>query len=151
MLESHTATLPDAYRSLLGVLLTPAVWAQRGNVPALVRLVNAFLTKDAARMEAEGQVKTVVAIIQSRLIPSKLNDQYGFELLQTIVRTIPPHLLRDVYFPAILNSVFTRLQTNKTDKFTYSLAYWFFYAMALPIDGLGPNTVVGAVERIQTG
>lgn len=151
MLESHTATLPDAYRSLLGVLLTPAVWAQRGNVPALVRLVNAFLAKDAARMEAEGQVKTVVAIVQSRLIPSKLNDQYGFELLQTIVRTIPPQLLRDVYFPAILNSVFTRLQTNKTDKFTYSLAYWFFYAMALPIDGLGPNTVVGAVERIQTG
>ncbi|KAG9044436.1 importin-alpha export receptor [Tulasnella sp. UAMH 9824] len=151
MLESHSATLPDAYRSLLGVLLTPAVWGQRGNVPALVRLVNAFLAKDAARMEAEGQVKTVVAIVQSRLIPSKLNDQYGFELLQTIVRAIPPQLLKDVYFPAILNSVFTRLQTNKTDKFTYSLAYWFFFTMALPIDGLGPDTLIGAVERIQAG
>ncbi|KIO33067.1 hypothetical protein M407DRAFT_65856 [Tulasnella calospora MUT 4182] len=151
MLEIHPATVPDAYQSLLGFLTVPASWAHRGNVPALVRLLNAFLDKDAERMEVEGHVKTVVAIIQSRLIPSKLDDQYGFELLQTIVRTIPPQLLTDVYFPAILNSVFTRLQTHKTDRFTYSLAYWIFYAMALPIDGLGPDTVIEAVDSIQTG
>lgn len=151
MLEIHSATVPDAYRSLIGVLTAPPSWGHRANIPALVRLLNAFLSKDAARMEAEGHVKTVVAIIQSRLIPSKLDDQYGFELLQTIVRTIPPQTLKDVYFPAILNSVFTRLQTSKTDKFTYSLAYWIFYATALPIEGLGPDTIVEAVESIQIG
>ncbi|KAG8951757.1 importin-alpha export receptor [Tulasnella sp. 408] len=151
MLEVHSATVPDAYRSLLGILMAPTSWTHRANVPALIRLLNAFLSKDAVRMEAEGHIKTVVAIIQSRLIPSKLDDQYGFELLQTIVRTISPKTLKDVYFPAILNSVFMRLQTSKTDKFTYSLAYWIFYATALPIDGLGPNTIIKAVESIQTG
>ncbi|KAG8928760.1 importin-alpha export receptor [Tulasnella sp. 417] len=151
MLEIHPNPVPGSYRSLLGALMAPASWAHRGNVPALVRLVNAFLVKDGPRMEAEGHVKTVVAIVQSRFMPSKLNDTYGFELLQTIVRVISPQLLKDVYFPVMLNSVFSRLQTLKTDKFTYSVSYWILYTMALPIDGLGPDTVIEAVESVQTG
>lgn len=151
MLETHTTTIPDAYRGLLPLLLTPPVWQQRGNVPALVRLVNAFLEKDVARMESDGQLKTVIAIVQQRLLPSKLNDQYGFELIHTIVRTVPPQLLSSLYFGAILTSLFTRLQTNKTEKFTYALARLVFTVSALQNPGLGPNFVVSEIEKVQTG
>lgn len=151
MLESHSSTLPEAYRSLLPLLLTPPVWAQRGNVPALVRLVNAFMAKDAANMEAQGQVKTVVAIVQQRLIPSKLNDLYAFDILQTLVRTIPPELLKTVYFPAVLNALFTRLQTSKTERYAYWMAHWFYYIMAVNVADLGPEAVVSAVDKLQPG
>jgi len=151
MLETHKDTLPEAYRSLLPLLLTPPVWTQRGSIPALVRLINAFLAKDAARMEAEGQLKTVIAIIQQRLVPSKLNDQYGFELIQTMVEVLPPAILKNVYFGAILTALFTRLQTSKTDKFAYSLAYLMFFTMALNVEGMGPEFVVSEVEKVQAG
>ncbi|KAG8908300.1 importin-alpha export receptor [Tulasnella sp. 403] len=151
MLETHSATLPEPYRALLPLLLTPPVWAQKGNIPALVRLVNAFLLKDVAKMETEGQLKTVIAIVQQRLIPSKLNDQYGFELIQTLVRTIPPSLLSTVYFGAILNALFTRLQTSKTDKFTYSMAHLVFFVICLKGEGLSADFVVSEVEKVQAG
>lgn len=151
MLEVHSVTLPDAYRSLLPVLLTPPVWQQKGNIPALTRLVSAFLRKDAARIEAEGQLKTIIAIIQQRLLPSKINDQYGFELMRAIVETVKPATLSGPYYTGMITAAFTRLQTSKTDKYTYALMVWFLGTMALQVDGLGPQFVVGEVEKVQAG
>ncbi|KAG8999003.1 importin-alpha export receptor [Tulasnella sp. JGI-2019a] len=151
MLEVHSATLPDVYRSLLPLLLTPPVWQQKGNIPALTRLVSAFLRKDAVRIEAEGQLKTIIAIIQQRLLPSKINDQYGFELMKAVVETVKPTTLSGPYYTGMITAAFTRLQTSKTDKYAYALMVWFLGTMALPVEGLGPHFVVGEVEKVQAG
>ena len=90
MLDLHTGDVPADYRSLLPFLLTPASWQQKGSVPGLVKLLKAFLSRDAKQMVATGQFTAVLAIIQQRLIPSKLNDAWGFELLQSVVQNIPP-------------------------------------------------------------
>jgi exportin-2 (importin alpha re-exporter) len=90
MLDLHTTDVPTEYRSLLPFLLTPAVWQQKGSVPGLVKLLTAFLAKDAPQMVAQNQYTPILAVIQQRLIPSKLNDAWGFELLQAVVRYIPP-------------------------------------------------------------
>ena len=90
MLELHKADVPAEYRSLLPFLLTPAAWQQKGSIPGLVKLLKAFLSRDAKQMVATGQFTAVLAIIQQRLIPSKLNDAWGFELLQSVVQNIPP-------------------------------------------------------------
>ena len=48
LLESHPTggtTLPDAYRSLFQSILTPAFWDRSGNIPALSRLVQAYIEK----------------------------------------------------------------------------------------------------------
>lgn len=91
MLEFHRGTgVPAAYRDLLPFLLTPAMWQQKGSIPGLVRLLKAFLAQDAAQMYAAGQVASVLAVAQQRLIPSKLNDVWGFELLQSVVLNVKP-------------------------------------------------------------
>jgi len=36
-------------------------------------------------MIAAGQVAAVLGIVQQRLIPSKINDEWGMELLQAVV------------------------------------------------------------------
>ncbi|KDQ12400.1 hypothetical protein BOTBODRAFT_34372 [Botryobasidium botryosum FD-172 SS1] len=148
MLELHPSNIPDAYRSLLPLLLTPPPWQQRGNIPALVRLVRAFLKKDAATMVQTGQLRTVLAVIQQRLIPSKLNDLFGFELLQAVVASVAPTDLRQ-YLRDVLMTLFTRLQTSRTDKYTYGLAYFIFYTMAIQVEGLNPDFVISAVESVQ--
>lgn len=88
MLELHASAVPDAYRALLPHLLTPAAWAQKGSIPGLVRLLKAYVAKDGAAMVAGGQVASVLAVVQQRLIPSKVNDAWGFELLQGVVGSI---------------------------------------------------------------
>lgn len=90
MLELHTADVPTSYRSLLPFLLQPAIWMQKGSVPGLVKLLKAFLARDGKQMVAAGQVASVLGIVQQRLIPSKINDGYGMDLLQAVIQNISP-------------------------------------------------------------
>lgn len=90
MLELHTSDIPAEYRSLLPFLLTPAVWQQKGSIPGLVKLLKAFIVRDATQMVSGGQMASVLAVVQQRLVPSKVNDVWGFELLQTVVSYVKP-------------------------------------------------------------
>lgn len=90
MLELHSTDVPEEYRSLLHFLLTPAVWQQKGSIPGLVKLLKAFIARDSAQMLAAGQVASVLAVVQQRLIPSKVNDSWGFELLNSVVLHVKP-------------------------------------------------------------
>ena len=86
------------YRSLLPFLLTPSVWQQKGSIPGLVKLLKAFLSRDSSSMLANGQVTSVLAVIQQRLIPSKIHDSWGFELLNSVVMHIRPQVLFSTTF-----------------------------------------------------
>ncbi|KAF9816482.1 hypothetical protein IEO21_04087 [Rhodonia placenta] len=148
MLELHTTDVPAEYRSLLPFLLTPPAWQQKGSIPGLVKLLKAFLSRDAKQMVAANQYPAVLAVVQQRLIPSKLNDAWGFELLQSVVQHIPPSELKQ-YFRALLVNLLTRMQTSKTDKYVYNFVYFLAFTMAINVDGLGPDYVISSVEEIQ--
>lgn len=91
MLELHRGgPVPAEYRGLLPILLTPAMWQQKGSIPGLVRLLKAFLAQDHEQMFASGQVASVLAVVQQRLVPSKVNDVWGIELLQAVVLNVKP-------------------------------------------------------------
>ncbi|CAE6398308.1 unnamed protein product [Rhizoctonia solani] len=146
MLEIHTNTVPPAYSSLVSILFTPAVWQQRGNVPALVRLVKAFITKDPNSVD----VRTVLAVVQQRLIPSRVNDVYGFELLEVLVANLAVETLRPL-FNGILVTIMTRLQANKTPAFSYGFMRFACATMAVRTEGMGPDFFIAAVESVQPG
>ncbi|KAI0933051.1 hypothetical protein AcW1_000014 [Taiwanofungus camphoratus] len=148
MLELHTTDVPAEYRSLLPFLLTPASWQQKGSIPGLVKLLKAFLARDAKQMVATGQYTAVLAVVQQRLIPSKLNDAWGFELLQSAVQNIPPSDLRQ-YIRAIIVTLLTRMQTSKTDKYVYHFVHFLAFTMAINVEGLDPDYIVSTVEGIQ--
>ena len=89
MLELHDSNIPNEYRTMLPILLQPASWQQRRSIPALVRLLRAFLKRDGAQLSSTGQFMNVLAVVQQKLLPSKLNDVFGFELLQAVFKYIP--------------------------------------------------------------
>lgn len=47
LLESRPSgsTIPDAYRALFQSILTPSFWDRSGNIPALSRLLQAYIEK----------------------------------------------------------------------------------------------------------
>ncbi|GBE78774.1 Importin-alpha re-exporter [Sparassis crispa] len=148
MLDLHTDDVPVAYRSLVPFLLTPASWQQKGSIPGLVKLLKVFLSRDTKQMVSSGQYTAVLAVVQQRLIPSKLNDAWGFELLQAVVQHVPPADLKQ-YFRAILVTLLNRLQTSKTDKYVYLFVNFLAFTMAIPVEGLAPDYVVSTFEEIQ--
>ncbi|KAK2460740.1 hypothetical protein APHAL10511_007210 [Amanita phalloides] len=149
MLELHEPSeLPSEYSSLLHVLLTPAVWQQKGSIPGLVKLLRAFLARDSARMMAAGQVAGVLAVIQQRLIPSKMNDVWGFELLQAVTIYVKPGDLAQ-YMKAIIMTLLTRMQSSKTDSYVYLFARFVLLTMAVNVEGLSPDYIIQIFEDIQ--
>ena len=53
MLEMQTSSVPEAYMALFPHLLLPILWERPGNIPPLVRLLQAFIEKGSGQIEAE--------------------------------------------------------------------------------------------------
>jgi exportin-2 (importin alpha re-exporter) len=101
LLEYHQNEIPALYQPLLPPLLQPVLWENSGNwkgcidytdcagnVPALVRLLQAYLARGAQQIVAANQLPAFLGVFQ-KLIASRLNDHHGFELLTSITQNVP--------------------------------------------------------------
>lgn len=140
--------LPSFYHELLPSLLTPALWRTRGNVPALVRLLQAFLARAPERIVSENRIPAMLGIYQ-QLIASRLNDEFGFQLLLALFSNIDPQAL-DQYKQAVLTLMLTRLQTSKTDKFARGFIEFVASVCCLQKPAY-PEYIVGAFDAVQPG
>jgi exportin-2 (importin alpha re-exporter) len=149
MLELHTNnSIPPLYDNLFPLLITPLVWQQKGSIPALVRLMKAYLAKDVSSIVANGHLPQILGVVQQRLIPSKLNDHHGVDLLEAIFTYVP---VSEVRADQIMLTLLSRLQTTRTDKFAMEFVLFLCYSMALGVNGVRPDFIVNVVESIQPG
>ena len=70
-------------------------------------------------------------------------------LLKTLISVRRASLKQ--YFRPVIVTLLTRMQTSKTDKYVYHFVYFLLFSMAINVDGLSPDYVVGAVEEVQPG
>ena len=56
LLEMHTDSVPAPYMALFPHLLMPVLWERMGNIPPLVRLLQAYVEKGAKQIEAANLV-----------------------------------------------------------------------------------------------
>ena len=90
LLEANpSGSLSNYYKNLIPSILTPVLWAPKGNVPALVRLLSSIIARGSSIIAQNGQIETVLGIFQS-LTSTKTNETYGFELLESIIANFPP-------------------------------------------------------------
>ena len=54
LIDARPPPLPPLYMQLFKPLLAPLFWERPGNVPALTRLLRAYLAKAAAEILAQG-------------------------------------------------------------------------------------------------
>lgn len=150
LLELHDTSsgLPDAYASLLPPLLTPALWEQKGNVPALVRLLTAYLRLAPKQIVDGAHVEAFLGIYQ-KLISSRLNDVYGFALLHALLRNLPAEVMAQYQQP-ILTLMLMRLQSSKTEKFSQHFVV-FVGVLCGVQQAAYPEQAIGAFESVQPG
>ena len=90
LLEARpSGPLSDYYKNLIPPILTPTLWAPKGNVPALVRLLTSIISRGWSVIAQNNQIEIVLGIFQS-LASTKVNSTYGFDLLATVVANSPP-------------------------------------------------------------
>uniref|UniRef100_A0A3P9LYL6 Exportin-2 n=1 Tax=Oryzias latipes TaxID=8090 RepID=A0A3P9LYL6_ORYLA len=91
LLEIHSNSIPSSYMALFPHLLQPVLWERTGNIPPLVRLLQAYLEKGGASIAASAadKIPGLLGVFQ-KLIASKANDHQGFYLLNSIIENMPP-------------------------------------------------------------
>ena len=143
LLELRPLPVPPLYMTIYPHLLTPLLWERSGNVPALVRLLQAFIEKAPDDIVADNRLSNLLGVFQ-KLIASKTNDHEGFYLLGSIVE----HLNQSVLAPnikGIFVLLFQRLQNSKTTKYVRGLIVF----LCLYAGKRGGNDLLQLVDSIQ--
>ncbi|KAL6747498.1 Cse1-domain-containing protein [Haematococcus lacustris] len=145
LIETRQAPLPAVYLQIFPPLLHPQFWERSGNVPALVRLMQAYLSKAGEEVVAGGHLVALLGVFQ-KLIASKAHDQEGFLILGSLVDCLPLAAY-DPYLTTIFTLLFSRLQASRTHKFVRCLLVF----LATFIVKHGPGVTVAALDKVQPG
>lgn len=113
MLELQDETVPQVYHELFPFILMPVLWERPGYIPALTRLLQAYIEKAASTIVVQ-KIMPVLGVFQ-RLIASKSNDHYAFYILNSLTEHLPSEIYTE-YVKQILYLLFQRLNSSKTTK-----------------------------------
>ncbi|XP_068667006.1 exportin-2-like [Aristolochia californica] len=143
LVEINKSPLPVSYMQLFQVLLAPETWKRSGNVPALVRLLQAYLQKAPLELKQEGRLKDVLEIFQ-RLVSAPSTDELGFYVLNTIIENVSYEVI-EPYICHIWSILFMRLQNLRTVKYVKSLVIF----MSLFLIKYGHGKLVETINNVQ--
>ena len=145
MLELQAAaSVPAVYFELFPFLLMPALWERPGYIPALTRLLQAYIEKAAGACVAE-KILGVLGVFQ-RLIASKSNDHYAFYILSSLTEHMAPEVWGQ-YVRQVFVLMFQRLTSSKTTKLVKSMLVFF----ALYAHKYGCANLMELIEGMQNG
>ncbi|KAI9695531.1 MAG: importin-alpha export receptor [Bogoriella megaspora] len=148
LLEANpTGALSETYKALIGPLLTPALWEQRGNIPALVRLLSSLIPRAADDILRNNQLEPILGIFQL-MIASKVQDVHGFDLLEVILSTFAPSTLQN-YYTQIISLMLNRLSNSKTDSLTLRFVRFYHFFAARDDKGLGADVFIAITDQVQ--
>lgn len=157
LLESlpQNLPLPEQYVALIHPLMLPVVWEYRGNVPGVTRLLIAIMERDATSF-AQGELAPLLGVFQ-KLIASRTNDSYGFDLLLSILLNFSQSALSS-YLNQIAVLLLTRLKGSRTDKFIKKFVSFLMSLCCIPLNDryksrtdINADFTVKFIESVQTG
>ncbi|QSS63234.1 chromosome segregation protein [Histoplasma capsulatum] len=150
LLEANpSGTLPEYYQNLIAPILMPTMWELKGNAPALVRLLSSIIHRAADWITKNNQIEPVLGIFQ-KLVSSKTNESYGFDLLESVIANFPSTLL-EKYFVSIIQIILTRLQNSKTENFALRFVRFYHFISANDARGYNADFFIQLTENIQSG
>jgi len=148
LLESNgEAPLPQRYKDLIGPLLTPALWESRGNVPALVRLLQAITGRGADVLVQNNQLTPLLGIFQ-KLVSSKITEVHAFDLLESLFTSFPLEVLQP-FVKDIFIILLTRLNGSKTEILAQRFVRLFYFLVGRY--QTGPDFVIQSIDTVQAG
>ncbi|KAL7580108.1 hypothetical protein ACA910_012869 [Epithemia clementina (nom. ined.)] len=136
------AGLGEGYQQLFPPLMTADLW-EKGKVPALSRLLQAYLRQSAPSLVAH--VIPVLGIFQ-KLLSAGSTVEHSFVVLNAAI-TYFPHDAIDQHLATIFTLIFRRLQDMRTLKFVSNVINFF----AIFVGKFGPDRYFAIIEGIQKG
>lgn len=158
-LYPNSKPLPESYKQLIKPLLSPAVWEYRGNIPGVTRLLIAILEQEPSVFTANDQSLTPLLGVFQKLIASKVNDIYGFDLLESIFLSMPLNILEN-YLKQVAILLLTRLKNSRTEKFIKKFVVFICSLCCIPLNEelnskchslINSDFVISFIDSVQPG
>jgi exportin-2 (importin alpha re-exporter) len=146
LLEYSAGDLSSAYESLFAPLLTPTLWESKGNIPGLTRLICAYMGKAGKKLCIQGNFLMGVLGVFQKLISSKANESYGFQLLGALVESLGMEGLQN-HIIEVFNILLMRLQKGKTARYVRHICLFFSFLICK----CGAATWLQILNSIQPG
>ena len=143
LLELHDPPIPETYMNLFPHLLAPVLWERPGNIPPLVRLIQAFISKGGDQIGESDKLINLLGVFQ-KLVASKANDHQAFYLINTMVEHIKAQTM-EPYLKQVFSLLFQRLMRSKTVKFVRGILVFF----AVFIQQYSADTFQKVIDSIQ--
>lgn len=143
LVEINRPPIPSSYMPIFELLLSPDSWKRSANVPALVRLLQAFLQKAPHELNREGKLAQVLGIF-NRLVSSPNTDEQGFYVLNTVIENLGYDVIAP-YMGHIWAALFMRLERSRTAKFLKC----FVIFMSLLLVKHGSTNLVESMNAVQ--
>ncbi|KKK25752.1 hypothetical protein P175DRAFT_0331301 [Aspergillus ochraceoroseus IBT 24754] len=148
LLEANpSGTLPAYYQNLIAPILMPVMWESKGNIPALVRLLSSIIGRGSQYIIENNQIVPTLGIFQ-KLLATKANESYGFDLLESVIEYFPSTTL-EAYFTDIMQIILTRLQNSKTENLTLRFVRFYHFMCANDAKGYSADFVIQVVDKVQ--
>ncbi|CAL1352797.1 unnamed protein product [Linum trigynum] len=143
LVELNQPPISPSYEQVFKLLLKPELWNANSNVPALVRLLQAFLLKAPQELNQEGRLSQVLGIFKL-LVSSPRTEEQGFHLLNTVIENLEFPIIAP-YMGHIWALLFTRLRQKETVRFTKSLVIF----MSLFLIKHGPANLIDTMNSVK--
>lgn len=143
LVDLNRPPLPGHYVQIFEILLLPDSWKKSANVPALVRLLRAFLQKAPNELNQQGRLSSVLGIFNT-LVSSPSTDDQGFYVLNTVIDNLGYDIISP-YISHIWVALFKRLQSNRTVKFVKNLIVF----MSLVLVRHDTQNLVASMNAVQ--
>jgi exportin-2 (importin alpha re-exporter) len=147
MLDLRPSGVSPAYMSMFPVLLTPALWDRVSNVPAIVKLIEAYMRK--APSDVAQSVPGILGVFQ-KLISSRTTEAFGFSLLRGLFGYMPFASYSN-FLNEIIKILMIRLQSRMSGRNAAGYAKDLIYTVSILIGKLGPDALLSALEALQSG
>ncbi|KAG2526744.1 hypothetical protein JM16_003714 [Phytophthora kernoviae] len=147
MLELRPSGVSDAYKSMFPVLLNPTLWERVSNVPAIVKLIEAYMRK--APSDVAQSVQGILGVFQ-KLISSRSTEANAFSLLRGLFAFMPREAYTN-FLNEIVKILMIRLQTRVAGRNSVGYSKELIYTVSVLIGKLGPDTFLGSLEALQKG
>ncbi|EGC37956.1 hypothetical protein DICPUDRAFT_97076 [Dictyostelium purpureum] len=123
LVENSSQEYLNNYIQQLPMFLTPAVWRNQADYPPLVRLLQAFIKKDAVGIVNRNQLEPILGIFR-KLVLSPSQDHEAFFILESLVENLDySHL--EKYLVNIFDVILTRISNKKTQKVVRCFTIFF--------------------------
>lgn len=148
----NATSLSDAYKSLLGPIVSPMLWERKGYVPALTDLLCSYIVRGINDIIVGNHLLAILGVFQ-KLLSLKSTEVYAFKLLDVLLMHTPVECLgvyNKTIFELLLSKVMEVVNSKSPVPVKSKYVTMFIHSFCVFSATYGADALISVLNSIDT-